>query len=606
MKLNTLQRSIFTVLIYIGVFTGLVFLQFSKRERFSETAGPILLSGTYSDAENPKNRFPAELNVSFRGFGFVFGDSLPVSALGSEGGKTLILPKSYERSSRGVRVNFERGVKIDFEAPASGDSFSLSASFSDPALAGVEFPYTLSNASFREIKERSLSVISRRQEYELGMEIGASLDTGRHVVLLKRGDNRLSLQAKKEPVRIVVAVPDSKLPAAMDEKNYKSLIDTYLDKVYRGLQDSRYDSVLEAWKQGSDAARFTEEALIALTAEAYRRGDYQNLSGKLNGIAKNKTDNLSWKSNVYFGNIVRRGAPRYAEIQKESERVSRLVQAKDASVFETPDLVSISLDMSEAGKSQELFRFAAELDPKNLGIRQAVGLMACLVEAEAYLPGDANPLRQRAGLIESKLHSALIKTAEGYFLASDSTRIDIKTQLRAAHALVAWGGYRHSASAAGVGHALMQGVLSQSDDSGILPAEIGLKDKALSSRSGVLLPENVYRLVWENPWYPRVVSFNKQAGQGVWAWTCAPEVKCESRQGQMVISAKFPQGATHFMTIFGLKPFSLIQLYDIPYSPDSEFESYNVSGYLYVRASSTLYLKMKHKSELETVRLTFQ
>jgi len=59
------------------------------------------------------------------------------------------------------------------------------------------------------------------------------------------------------------------------------------------------------------------------------------------------------------------------------------------------------------------------------------------------------------------------------------------------------------------------------------------------------------------------------------------------------------------MTFYGVKPFANIKLYDIDYSPDAEFEIYDVSGYFYRKTSSALYLKMKHKSESERIELDF-
>ena len=94
-------------------------------------------------------------------------------------------------------------------------------------------------------------------------------------------------------------------------------------------------------------------------------------------------------------------------------------------------------------------------------------------------------------------------------------------------------------------------------------------------------------------------------GRGTWIWAAAPDIEVASSSAKTVFSVRYPTGSTHFMTVFGLKPFNQIKLYEIPYGPDEEFEGYNVSGYLYVRADSTLYLKMKHKKETELVDLSY-
>jgi hypothetical protein len=604
MKLNTIQRSVLISLLYIGLFIGIVFLQFSKRERFSENSGAILVSGTYSDAQNPGKSFPAELNVSFHGFGFAFGQNLPVSAISSDGGKAIILPLSYLRTARSVSVAFERGVKLNFEASSSGDGFTVSAQFEKPDLASIEFPYTLSNASFREDKDQNLSLKSRNVEYDLSFGSGAKIDSVRHVVALQESDNRLALAAIKAPVK-VAALPNSKLPAPLDDKAFQAVVDGYLDRSYRGLKESRFNALQETWSYGPDPARFTEQAFIALIAEAFKRGQFEDLSAKINALAKNKADRLSWKSDVYFGGIVRKTESLASLDAAESARIQKLIQAKDPAVFETPGLVVFAIDRAPQGVSQSLFSLASSIDEKALSLGQAVGYAACMAEAEAFLPGATNPFKAHEGIIESKIQASLSRAEEGYFLSQNGSDVQLETQVRAGAALIALGDL-YSEVYKGIGQALTQAALARSDDSGMLPAALVLKDKRISSSSGSLAPETIYSTITDNPWYPREVSLYKQAGAGVWAWTCAPELKYEEKQGQGLITTRFPQNGAHYLTVFGIKPFSMIQIYDIPYSPDSEFESYNVSGYLYVWSTRTLYLKMKHKSEIESVRLTYQ
>lgn len=602
MKLNTLQRSALISLLYIGILAGLVFLQFSNRDRFQENSGAISVSGSRS-GDSDASGFPSELTISFKGLGFVFGSGRPVTVADASGGKAVILPRSFSRSARSVSIALEKGVRLNFEAAADGDAFSVEATLPDGGPASIEFPYTLSNASLDEVKD-SLSIRSRGAQFDLTLADGAKIEIDRHVISLRRDGGRISLAARKAPVKLAVA-PDSQFPKPIEAKAYRALSDGYLDKSWRGLKDSRWDPAQGTWTYGGES-RFTEEAFVALIAEAHKRGQYGDLAASINGVAKNKAERLSWKSDVYFGGIVRKTDALNAQDQAERDRVSRLVAAKDASVFETPHLTRFAFDRAPAELSQKIFAFAASLAPDGLSPRQIVGLTACLAEAEAFLPGPANPYLRFEPLIEKKLLPAMVKAPEGYFLAVDPSAVDVLIQARAAAALLAWGEARYSDAFTGMGQALMQGVFSLSDESGVLPATLGIKDAAISARSGILAPETIYELVSDNPYYPHEVSLYKQIGPGAWAWTCSPSLAYEGNAGQASISATWQQGMTHYLTVFGIEPFSLIQLYDIPYSPDSEFESYNVSGFLYVRSSKTLFLKMKHKADREYVRMTFQ
>jgi len=55
------------------------------------------------------------------------------------------------------------------------------------------------------------------------------------------------------------------------------------------------------------------------------------------------------------------------------------------------------------------------------------------------------------------------------------------------------------------------------------------------------------------------------------------------------------------MVIRGIKPFYRIQLYGMDFRTDPRFESYNSSGYRYNEDTETLFLKMRHKVEMEDI-----
>ena len=59
------------------------------------------------------------------------------------------------------------------------------------------------------------------------------------------------------------------------------------------------------------------------------------------------------------------------------------------------------------------------------------------------------------------------------------------------------------------------------------------------------------------------------------------------------------------MVLYGVKPFTRIQLYGLDYNMDASFENYNASGYFYKRAAGAMYLKMRHKSRTEDIKLYY-
>lgn len=65
-------------------------------------------------------------------------------------------------------------------------------------------------------------------------------------------------------------------------------------------------------------------------------------------------------------------------------------------------------------------------------------------------------------------------------------------------------------------------------------------------------------------------------------------------------------GVSHYVVLQGIEKFSDIKIHDIHFRTDPHFETYNSSGYVYNQDTKTLYLKLKHKKEVETVELDFE
>ena len=107
-------------------------------------------------------------------------------------------------------------------------------------------------------------------------------------------------------------------------------------------------------------------------------------------------------------------------------------------------------------------------------------------------------------------------------------------------------------------------------------------------------------------WIPHPYSLSSQMGSPSWAWTSAQDIKIVKQEDSSVqFSVRFPQGQTHYMVIRGIKPFYRIQIYGLDFRTDPRFESYNSSGYRYNEKTETLYLKMRHKSEVENIVIWF-
>ena len=107
-----------------------------------------------------------------------------------------------------------------------------------------------------------------------------------------------------------------------------------------------------------------------------------------------------------------------------------------------------------------------------------------------------------------------------------------------------------------------------------------------------------------NKFYPHLVILEETLTEPIWTWTAAQSMSIKTdSENTSTISLDFPQGDSHYVIINGIKPFKSIEIYELSFRTDHRFETYNSSGYVYDSKSNTLFLKYRHKSGTEIVKL---
>jgi hypothetical protein len=108
----------------------------------------------------------------------------------------------------------------------------------------------------------------------------------------------------------------------------------------------------------------------------------------------------------------------------------------------------------------------------------------------------------------------------------------------------------------------------------------------------------------ENLFYPHLVILDNAADSPIWAWTSAQSMTMSTDSNKTsTISLDFPQGDSHYVIINGVESFKTIEIYELSFRTDHRFETYNSSGYVYDSKTKTLFLKYRHKSGTEIVKL---
>ena len=599
------RRAIGTTLLYIGIFVLLVLIQFSGAPGFSLRSGRLSVSAAYSKSEKTK---PVSARVAYAGLSFEIGGDRDAYFVDQGGTRRSAVLRSVEKLPGGARLLFQGGAELralSAQAPAEGFSLSLVPPQSGPV--SLHLPYALSGRARLADKAGSRLLESGGGPYELGLA-GASLDAKSGFLVLqgRAGAGRGLVLAKAAPAEGPARPAAERFiaQAPKDPAVFRAEIGAWVDKAWSGLAGSRWDGERLAWRDKDGAARFSEKALAAFLAESYGRGSHVEGLARARAVKAARPAELSHLTVPFLGDTIRRMQALEADDLVEVKRIAALVQAKDPALFEKEGLIHFLMDRSPYALAQDALRYASEIDPAKLTTKQALGLLACAAESQSYLSEAENPFKSQGAVVD-RLVAAIKKSPEGFFLATEEDgSVDLRLSLLAGVRFAELGQAEGKEVLVGVGQSLVEGVLGLSDESGFTPARVSVGPAGLE-KTGSLAPEELYPLVAANPYYPREVSFYRDVAPGVWAWTCAPSLKVEATTSRYLFTSSFPVGRSHYMTFYGVKPFANIKLYDIDYSPDAEFEIYDVSGYYYRKTSSALYLKMKHKSESERIELDF-
>jgi len=616
MKTGVLKRTLGLILLYCGVFVLIVLVQFSGSPALSQKIGVFSMSASYPKTSHGRptaGAAPESVRLSYAGLAFEISPKSPAESLAADGTATPLSLVSAAKLPSGASVKLSSGVEIRASVQgSSAESFSLAATAPD-GVAAVRLRLVPSQGLGFSASgdKRTMSSSGKAYDFALG---AAAFDQASGLLTLKPGDAGLSLSwiAPSKPAKSASAtsVPGKLASLApKDADAFKAEIAAWRDKVWTGLSTVRYDSDKFAWKGPDGVPVFSEKALAAYLAEAAARGSYADAITRARGAKEKWSDKLGFLTAPYLGGLYSKMTASDAADQNEVKRLTQLVVDKSSTIFEKEGLLRFLVDRAPSSLSRDALAYIAGVDQAKLSMRQAVGLLSCAVDAKSLLKDESNFLSASVAAVADRIAASVRKTSSGSFFVdgegSDGGS-DLRLSLLAGEALVAYGQASSKPNFVGLGQSLMEGVMALSDTQGFSPSRVvATKEGSVDQKEGSILPEDIYSILADNPYYPHEVSFARDAGPGVWAWTCASSLTVQSSASRKVFTVGFFVGRAHYVTIYGIKRFANIQLYDIDYSPDNDFESYDASGYRHDIDKGVLYLKMKHKKDSEDIKLSF-
>lgn len=592
------HRILVLTVLYIGIIFGIFALQFTNGNAFSKAIGSMIFSGTTETSESGVIRPILPLHASVNGVDFFLDDQNPLIAYTAE--KTAVKLKVTGISSEesGFTIVFTENVSVSFSSIKRTNADIITISATIPArYLKVAFPYKITRSSRIEKKDSLTLVNTGKKQFLFS---GTAIENGnsnsiRHLAILR--SSPVVYYQTYIPAKGLVIEDLLDLPTASDAAYRKAV--------------ERYASVsLASFRQSVVSGSLSEGIVASYLSEMGRIGMYRSAIELIPETYKNGAGR-TYLTLPFLNNLEKTYATLISREREERLELSRKLTDNNPSVFEFPSLISFLVDRGSTILLKDVTRFVSVIDISTVTTRQAAGILEAAMDFAVYYPKDENVLLSLADACERRLKSAFVRLQDNLYVSDDGKTVNTLESLQIAPILIRYGSTVAEKTAwKNAGNLLVSSVVSLLGENALLPSaysisasETGEPFEITSKGTVTLDPATVYPvLVTGNSWYPHALSLASQAGPGVWAWTSAQAVKILKVSEELIkITARFPQGETHYMVIRGIKPFYRILIYGLDFRTDPRFESYNSSGYVYNEQTQTLYLKMRHKVEYEDI-----
>jgi hypothetical protein len=571
-------------------------IQFTKQGNFTRQVGTMTLIGQYKAPEDggvsaDVNEHPinGEASVFFGGLEFVMGgeaENERVTMTGSGGTRESLGPEYVTISGESAAFRFPGGSEMVFSTHFTGGSPELRiAAFLAEEAVSLELPFKLLRSS--RLRESG---------------------NGQFVIQADGVNYTFGRSAEGEERRILLFRPEGSVVSyrAAPEKNAFSPGDFILPAAAKPL----YNEALARWRDRNFslwnrtiASRNDEEMVIAYGGEAAKRGNYRAALAAVSPAFLNGA-RRTFVSSVYLGRMDTALASFISLEQEKIARLSRMINERNLDFLKEPRVFEFLAVRGYRNFIEDGAELARSIDPATLNLDFSPGILEGLVDYRQHRIHGDNPFDRLADQA-CYLISEYIRRdprQDRVFVFRGGTA-DVEFNLRLGRALELWAGDDDWAA---IGRSLILSVLSLTDASGTAPSEILVNEAGEMSENAEnrIDSARLYRILAPGEYYPHAAGIGAGVN-GIWAWTAAAAINVTQDGTVLDIAVSFPVGETHYMMIRGIRPFTKVQLYNIDYRTDPQFERYDSSGWIYSAREQILVLKMKHRATVEHIRIFY-
>ena len=569
MTRHPIRKFLGLFVLYTVIILGIFALQFRSQSIFSKNFAQLRLTLTQNKDETQNIPYSDTFYIAYKGM-TLFSDEENKSVL------------TYANGNQ-VPLVFSNWKEID------ENSFELLFSENVSLLCKV-------SGEKKEVLNISANLPAKAKEISIPYKFSKSYtvtDSSAKKMLLKSNNTQTELKAPeiKETEIVLLAsnknliysdyVPITRFTFDSILENPLALLDSYMQskKDIKSASVNLFASSLDS---------LTEQSVNAYMAEMTPKGKYLDSIAQVPQSFKDGT-RRTYISAPYLNNLVNMNNSLVMQLENLDYKLNFALEKKDLSIFETENLAQFLLTRKSSIANQVL-QLPASLEVFEPSTEQASGILNTYALLKPEYPEMADLLSPILDKSLEVVETACFTENDLLFVSSNNEKLNNLQSIRIGKSLVNYGSVTKNTTVQAGGYMLIN---SQ------VPSVENL-DLRTSGEIYAILEE-------DSSYYPHMNFIHKENGITTWAWTVAQSISyAKDEEGTITLATKFPQGATHYMIINNIEPFKSIEIYGMKFRTDPRFETYNSSGYVYNARTKTLFLKYRHKSETEIVKLIYK
>ena len=568
----------FLPFLYLAIVLALITFQFSKKsDSFSQSQGDLTIAGKSSSGGQP-----AEITLRGRGVEFLFDATHVLAIEGKDGTSARLRPMSWGWKDGNVVVSFQQGLQLAFDKSDTGRSLLIHPVANDAlkAFNSIRIPFGPEGGTRINHGPRNAFVEIVRDKSRLLASVDGAQDR-------VEADNSFVLVAGKNgfrPARLDPTTPGVSadltwltLDNASNPTAAEASLAQYWTKAYAGWSSttSLSTKLVDAWGR---------EALI--------RGDYPAVIDKIQGLQGQLSRSWGFDAVSYLGNMVELTAQERQAVEAASSR-SQPDWAGQGRLWFEARLYGPS---GSADRVKDLL-LKGKLPETVAGL---AAVLQNLLTLQTNQPSDVVSARLQE--VQAALVTQVVRREGDLFVATPEGLLDLRSSLIVGRLWMDFARTLSNEAFGSAGAQLIASALANQDASGRLPEILVTQDGKVVRQEGSVLPEEIYATVKPAP---AVETELPAWGAGAFVRTPGKVLSQVITDNDAQFSFRFPAGTAEHIVISGVPAFDHITMHGIRWRSDPQFQSYT-DGWLYSAATKTLYVKIKHREDVEQLIVHFQ